>query len=81
MILTNKEVDEAFDQPSESGHGKSRYDIARAIEAAVLEKLGAPVAWIDKDLCILHEEERETPVVTLTRMGWTPLYALPEVKG
>ncbi len=37
-VLTRDEIDAAFNQPNENGFGKSRYDIARLIEAAVLEK-------------------------------------------
>ncbi len=58
MILTNEEVDAAFKQPNENGFGKSRYDIARAIEAAALKKLKQQVpvyqlqlpdgGWIDQ---------------------------------
>lgn len=78
-ILTDEEIvavdDDLFEQSK-----VTRLELSRAIEAAILAKLGDPVAWQDKDLCILHEDERETPIETLTRMGWTPLYRLPEVK-
>lgn len=41
MILTREEVDECFSQPSKSGFGKSRYDIAQLVESELLEKLKA----------------------------------------
>jgi hypothetical protein len=82
-ILTDEEIDAVFDRlRGETFEQALRsIDFARAIEAAVIAKIGEPVAWRDKDLCILHEEERETPVTTLVRMGWMgwmPLYRLPE---
>lgn len=39
MILTKEQVDQCFDQPSSSGFGKSRYDIAKEIEDMVLRNI------------------------------------------
>lgn len=46
-MLTREEVDECFAQPSASGFGKSRYDIAEMLISAVLEKLKVqePFRW------------------------------------
>lgn len=57
-------------------YGNEFRKLAAFIESAVLAELAKqePVAWIDKDLCILHEDERETNIATLERMGWKPLY-------
>ncbi len=52
-----------------------RHDEGSEILSKILASPSAePVAWIDKDECVLHESERETPVATLERMGWEPLY-------
>jgi hypothetical protein len=83
-MLTDEKIEELWQEHVLSGNRQkfiSPTVFARAIETEVLAELAKqePVAWIDKDLCILHEEERETPVATLERMGWKPLYAAPVI--
>ena len=52
---------------------------ARDIEAAVLAKLREqePIAWFDKDMCILFEEDRESSKEILIKMGWKPVFTNP----
>jgi hypothetical protein len=76
MILTNEEVDAAFKQPNEDGFGKSRYDIAHAIEAKILEKIGKPVGYFYYD----HEGTLREAHDLQFKEAHQPLYKLPEVK-
>ena len=48
-MLSKTEIDECFNQPSKSGFGKSRYDIAKEIIAAYEAKLREqePVGYVD----------------------------------
>ena len=52
---------------------------ARAIEAKIEAKLREqePVAWFDKDMCILFEEDRESSKEILIKMGWKPVFTNP----
>ena len=77
MMLTRDKIDECFSQPSASGFGKSRYDIAKEVEAAVLEKLKAqePMCWMTPsgEGWMMRTE----PPTIDTKLGWTALYEHP----
>ena len=46
---------------------------ARAIEQAIIQKMGEPVAWKDRTYGNVHDSNYGYE-------SWIPLYALPEVK-
>lgn len=78
-FLTDCEIDQCFSQPNAQGIGKSRYDIAREIEAKIINKIGDPVAGIARikdDPEFGYWFSIKKPEVEY--IDFTPLYCLPE---
>lgn len=80
MILTDDEVIlEKNNHFYEDRYGETFnfLDFARAIEAAILKKIGEPVGWLDAEY---SQAYTVTELADAEGTGFVPLYALPEVK-
>jgi len=82
MILSDEEMFKAY--TTATGKRLSHHEAERAvflkthraIEAAIIKKIGEPVCWITPD----GEgwRMRLEPPVTETKLGWSPLFAMPK---
>ena len=73
QILTDEEIAEVMDRGDVvEGNRFLPFAYARAIEAAILEKIGERVAYLSKDNRIVWE--------TTHPQLYTPLYAIPFIK-
>jgi hypothetical protein len=75
MILTDDEIS-AMWLSLPAGQAGIANDFARAIEAAIMQKIGDPVAWMNPHGGVLHKPDTGLEKSTYT----IPCYAIPEVK-
>lgn len=78
MILTDDEIDNVYSRLRGDTFEQAlrSVDFARAIEQAILKKIGEPVAYQHRDGMLSYR----LPGGGVLGIDWTPLYALPEVK-
>ena len=81
MILSDEEILQVMTTDVVEGDYYLPHSFARAIEAAIIQKIGEPVAWIfDTDQEALLPKELELDTFKARPELYQPLYALPEVK-
>ena len=78
MILTDQEIDDIGNAMLHEGDYFIPIDFARAIEKAILKKIGKPVCYHYVDCCGVGEDMFGHPDGYYPSDA-TPLYKLPEV--
>ena len=69
-------IEIARDFTSDISTHNSLIEFARRYRAALKEKI-EPVAWVDRDGCLLSEDQREEEPLP---KSWSPLYSLEDWK-
>jgi hypothetical protein len=84
MILTREEISNLIEVCDPDArylpYASDTYNFARAIEAAIIQKIGEPVAWSHNNGHIQCDGIGVPSHLYTVENGWTPLYAIPEVK-
>lgn len=75
MILTDQEIIRATIEIDQ--HQGWVITLSRALEAAILAKIGEPVAWVGHSGTLAYSK---TSLMPSTRGLATPLYKIPKVK-